>query len=59
VLKTKPLVEVASVDRWRRIFPMPLVFCVNIVLGNVSPRYIPVSFMQTIRSLIFTPATTG
>uniref|UniRef100_A0A287QGJ3 Sugar phosphate transporter domain-containing protein n=1 Tax=Hordeum vulgare subsp. vulgare TaxID=112509 RepID=A0A287QGJ3_HORVV len=28
----------------------------NIVLGNVSMRYIPVSFMQTIKS--FTPATT-
>jgi solute carrier family 35, member E3 len=57
VLRTKPLIEVASEDRWRRIFPMSLVFCVNIVLGNVSLRYIPVSFMQTIKS--FTPATTG
>lgn len=56
VLRTKPLIEVASEDRWRRIFPMSLVFCVNIVLGNVSLRYIPVSFMQTIKS--FTPATT-
>jgi len=36
---------------------MSFVFCVNIVLGNVSLRYIPVSFMQTIKS--FTPATTG
>jgi hypothetical protein len=27
------------------------------VLGNVSLRFIPVSFMQTIKS--FTPATTG
>ncbi|KAF2534364.1 hypothetical protein F2Q70_00029072 [Brassica cretica] len=38
------------------IFPMSFVFCINIVLGNVSLRYIPVSFMQTIKS--FTPATT-
>lgn len=57
VLKLKPLITVDPEDRWRRIFPMSFVFCINIVLGNVSLRYIPVSFMQTIKS--FTPATTG
>lgn len=57
VLKVKPLISVEPEDRWRRIFPMSFVFCINIVLGNVSLRYIPVSFMQTIKS--FTPATTG
>lgn len=57
VLKLKPLIMVDHEDRWRRIFPMSFVFCINIVLGNVSLRYIPVSFMQTIKS--FTPATTG
>ncbi|XP_068302459.1 UDP-galactose transporter 1 [Pyrus communis] len=56
VLKLKPLITVDPEDRWRRIFPMSFVFCINIVLGNVSLRYIPVSFMQTIKS--FTPATT-
>ncbi|KAF8411779.1 hypothetical protein HHK36_004338 [Tetracentron sinense] len=56
VFKVKPLIEVDPEDRWRRIFPMSFVFCINIVLGNVSLRYIPVSFMQTIKS--FTPATT-
>ncbi|GMH00253.1 hypothetical protein Nepgr_002092 [Nepenthes gracilis] len=56
VLKIKPLIQVSPEDRWRRIFPMSFVFCINIVLGNVSLRYIPVSFMQTIKS--FTPATT-
>ncbi|CAN1175470.1 GDP-mannose transporter GONST5 [Linum perenne] len=56
VLKMKPLIVVEPSDRWRRIFPMSFVFCINIVLGNVSLRYIPVSFMQTIKS--FTPATT-
>ncbi|KAL5231594.1 hypothetical protein ABZP36_030370 [Zizania latifolia] len=56
ILKIKPLIEVSPDDRWRRIFPMSFVFCINIVLGNVSLRYIPVSFMQTIKS--FTPATT-
>ncbi|CAK7346985.1 unnamed protein product [Dovyalis caffra] len=56
VLKLKPLIVVEPEDRWRRIFPMSFVFCINIVLGNVSLRFIPVSFMQTIKS--FTPATT-
>ncbi|KAL8159314.1 hypothetical protein V2J09_000851 [Rumex salicifolius] len=56
VLKAKPLIPVDPEDRWKRIFPMSFVFCINIVLGNVSLRYIPVSFMQTIKS--FTPATT-
>lgn len=56
VFKLKPLIVVDPEDRWRRIFPMSFVFCINIVLGNVSLRYIPVSFMQTIKS--FTPATT-
>ncbi|MQM16808.1 hypothetical protein Taro_049769 [Colocasia esculenta] len=56
LLKVKPLIEVEPEDLWRRIFPMSFVFCINIVLGNVSLRYIPVSFMQTIKS--FTPATT-
>ncbi|CAJ2644186.1 unnamed protein product [Trifolium pratense] len=56
VLKLKPLITVDPEDRVKRIFPMSLVFCINIVLGNVSLRYIPVSFMQTIKS--FTPATT-
>jgi hypothetical protein len=40
VLKAKPLIEVESEDRWKRIFPMSFVFCINIVLGNVSLRYI-------------------
>ncbi|GFP89798.1 UDP-galactose transporter 1 [Phtheirospermum japonicum] len=56
VLRLKPLIHVDPEDRWRRIFPMSFIFCINIVLGNVSLRYIPVSFMQTIKS--FTPATT-
>ncbi|WOG93838.1 hypothetical protein DCAR_0313125 [Daucus carota subsp. sativus] len=56
VLRLKPLVIVDPEDVWRRVFPMSFIFCINIVLGNVSLRYIPVSFMQTIKS--FTPATT-
>ncbi|XP_024976797.1 GDP-mannose transporter GONST5-like isoform X2 [Cynara cardunculus var. scolymus] len=34
VLKVKPLITVEPEDRWRRIFPMSFVFCMNIVLGN-------------------------
>lgn len=56
VLRLKPLIEVDPADHWSRILPMSFVFCINIVLGNVSLRFIPVSFMQTIKS--FTPATT-
>ncbi|KAJ0961392.1 hypothetical protein J5N97_000428 [Dioscorea zingiberensis] len=44
LLRVKPLIEVDRRDRWRRIIPMSCVFCFNIVLGNVSLRYIPVSF---------------
>jgi drug/metabolite transporter (DMT)-like permease len=39
-----------------RICPLAFLFCVNIILGNVSLRYIPVSFMQTIKSSV--PACT-
>eukprot|EP00850_Spirogloea_muscicola_P003707 SM000015S01207 [mRNA] locus=s15:510135:511922:+ [translate_table: standard] len=53
----RPLVEVKAADHWTRVFPMAVVFCINIVLGNVSLSSIPVSFMQTIKS--FTPATTS
>ncbi|PIA47368.1 hypothetical protein AQUCO_01400206v1 [Aquilegia coerulea] len=56
VFKIKPLISVEPEDRWKRILPMSFVFCMNIMLGNLSLRFIPVSFMQTIKS--FTPATT-
>lgn len=32
--------------------PYRAVFCVNIILGNISLRWIPVSFMQTVKSLV-------
>eukprot|EP00271_Cylindrocystis_brebissonii_P004732 TRINITY_DN16562_c0_g1_i1.p1 TRINITY_DN16562_c0_g1~~TRINITY_DN16562_c0_g1_i1.p1 ORF type:complete len:392 (+),score=54.27 TRINITY_DN16562_c0_g1_i1:233-1408(+) len=56
ILKLRPLVDVKPADRWSRVFPMACVFCINIVLGNISLSSIPVSFMQTVKSL--TPATT-
>ena len=57
VFKTSPLIEVQPEDVLPRIAPLAAVTCFNIVLGNVSLRYIPVSFVQTIKAL--TPATTG
>jgi len=52
VLKLVPAVEVNSADRFRRIAPFAAVFIVNIVLGNYSLDYVPVSFMQTIKSSV-------
>lgn len=40
-----------------KILPIAVVFCFNIVLGNISLRFVPVSFMQTVKSL--TPAATA
>eukprot|EP00899_Mesostigma_viride_P023219 jgi/Mesvir1/4081/Mv11446-RA.1 len=56
VLKLKPMVVVERRDHVRRILPMASIFCLNIVLGNLSLRFVPVSFMQTVKS--FTPAST-
>jgi len=39
-----------------RIAPLSILFCINIVLGNLSLKYIHVSFMQTIKSSV--PACT-
>lgn len=44
-------------DYWRKCAPVALVFCANIVAGNVSLRLVPVSFMQTVKSA--TPAATA
>lgn len=50
-------VPVDSSDYTSKLLVIASVFCFNICLGNVSLRYVPVSFMQTIKSL--TPATTA
>ena len=55
----REVVPMQRLDRryyWTRIVPLSAVFCVNIVLGNVSLRWVPVSFMQTIKSSV--PACT-
>lgn len=56
VLRLSSVIEVKKEDRLPRILPLAIITCVNIVLGNVSLRYIPVSFVQTIKAL--TPAAT-
>lgn len=34
------------------VLPLAALFCANIVLGNISIRWVPVSFMQTIKSSV-------
>jgi solute carrier family 35, member E3 len=54
------LVERVQVDRadyYSKLMVISAVFCSNICLGNVALRFVPVSFMQTVKSL--TPATTA
>lgn len=50
-------VPVSRPDYFRKVLPISAVFCANIVLGNVSLRFLPVSFMQTVKSL--TPVSTA
>jgi hypothetical protein len=58
VFRLKPEIVVQSTrDKIVRIMPVAALTCLNIVLGNVSLRFVPVSFMQTIKC--FTPATTS
>lgn len=55
VLKVFKLVPLIQIDRNKlgsHIFPLAAIFCLNIILGNISLRFIPVSFMQTIKSLV-------
>lgn len=44
-------------DLVTRVLPMAVVTNLNVCLGNMSLRYIPVTFMQTVKA--FTPAVTG
>lgn len=46
-----PKVHVEPADYWSKLIVIAAVFCGNICLGNVSLRYVPVSFMQTVKSL--------
>jgi len=46
VLKAVDKVQISRPDYTRKVLPIAVVFCANIVLGNVSLRFLPVSFMQ-------------
>lgn len=50
-------VRVDPYDYYSKLLVIAAVFCTNICLGNISLRYVPVSFMQTIKS--FTPVATA
>jgi len=49
--KIVPAAKMSSRDYFYGIIPLGVIMAFNVVLGNVSLRYIPVSFMQTIKSL--------
>ncbi|CAN8075820.1 unnamed protein product [Agarophyton chilense] len=55
--KTVDKVRVDPVDYYSKLLVIAFVFCTNICLGNISLRFVPVSFMQTIKSL--TPVCTA
>mmetsp|Transcript_10906 Transcript_10906/g.33435 ORF Transcript_10906/g.33435 Transcript_10906/m.33435 type:complete len:353 (+) Transcript_10906:73-1131(+) len=42
---------------FKKIIPISVFFCANIMLGNISLKLVPVSFMQTLKSL--TPVFTA
>lgn len=50
-------VQVERKDYFSKLLVIAAVFCANICLGNISLRFVPVSFMQTIKSL--TPVATA
>ncbi|PXF48807.1 GDP-mannose transporter GONST5 [Gracilariopsis chorda] len=50
-------VRVDPIDYYSKLLVIAAVFCTNICLGNISLRFVPVSFMQTIKSL--TPVCTA
>jgi drug/metabolite transporter (DMT)-like permease len=52
VFKAVPFVQIPLANCLTNVFPLALIFFVNIILGNISLRFIPVSFMQTIKSAV-------
>jgi drug/metabolite transporter (DMT)-like permease len=52
VFKAVPYTHIPFKSCLTNVFPLALVFFVNIILGNISLRYIPVSFMQTVKSAV-------
>lgn len=56
-LRSVDKVRVDPHDYYTKLLVIAIVFCSNICLGNISLRFVPVSFMQTIKSL--TPVCTA
>ena len=56
-LKSVEKVRVEPSDYYSKLLVIAVVFCTNICLGNISLRFVPVSFMQTVKSL--TPVCTA
>lgn len=52
VLKVVPYQTMSRHDLLTKILPLSIVFCTNIVFGNFSIRWIPISFMQTVKSSV-------
>uniref|UniRef100_A0A7S1YIC0 Sugar phosphate transporter domain-containing protein n=1 Tax=Sexangularia sp. CB-2014 TaxID=1486929 RepID=A0A7S1YIC0_9EUKA len=52
VFRVVPTTIVSKEAQLSRVFPMATIFIVNIVLGNISLSYVPISFMQTIKSSV-------
>jgi solute carrier family 35 protein E3 len=52
VFKVVPFTVIPFENCLTNVFPLALIFFVNIILGNISLRYIPVSFMQTVKSAV-------
>lgn len=52
VFQVVPLITVPRDRMIKTIIPLGIVFCINIILGNISLRWIPVSFMQTVKSSV-------
>jgi solute carrier family 35 protein E3 len=52
VFKWIPYQPLSRREILTKILPLSIVFCANIVFGNFSIRWIPISFMQTVKSSV-------
>lgn len=52
VFKVFPLQQISWNEQTTKVLPLSILFCSNIVLGNISLRWVPVSFMQTVKSSV-------
>jgi len=52
LFKLVPLIPIERQKLISHVVPLAAIFCLNIILGNISLRWIPVSFMQTVKSLV-------